>query len=298
MFGSLCEAKVPDHLKKIENKTDGHTIRNIDFIYLINLDQRPEKFQLCIDQLHPYGIFPFRFSAVYGWDLDLNTINDIGVKYVRGMDSGFMATTYLTGGDFEPHHEKISIPGRAYFVHCMSRGAIGIVLSHLSVLMDAYESGYETIWVMEDDIQIVSDPLAVSYLIDELNKKVGKNGWDVLFTDRDIRNAKGKYNPAYGYARRPNFKAKNPARLNARRKISENLRVLGARFGATSMIVRRSGMKKILNFYKKYNVFHPYDMDFHVPQGMRMYSVLNDVVTNKTDAISDNGINKFERERK
>lgn len=31
------------------------------------------------------------------------------------------------------------------------------MLSHLSVLKDALDSGYETIWVMEDDIHIIQD---------------------------------------------------------------------------------------------------------------------------------------------
>jgi acetolactate synthase-1/2/3 large subunit len=34
-------------------------------------------------------------------------------------------------------------------------GAIGIALSHLSILQDAYDSGYETVWVMEDDVDIM-----------------------------------------------------------------------------------------------------------------------------------------------
>ena len=36
-------AKLEDHLKKIIDKGEGHQIRNVDFIYLINLDKRPEK---------------------------------------------------------------------------------------------------------------------------------------------------------------------------------------------------------------------------------------------------------------
>ncbi len=292
-FSFFCEAGVLNHLKKIENDAECQTIRNIDFIYLINLDERPEKYQMCIDQLRPYGIDPYRFSAVYGWNLTLEQINDIGVKYRPGMDSGFMATSYLLDGNFKPQHELIAIPGRTYFTHCMARGTIGIVLSHLSVLMNAYNSGYETIWVMEDDIEVISDPSVISDLIDELDQAVGKNKWDILFTDKDIRSAKGEHIPAYGYARRPNYKVKNLKRVENREKVSRNLRRIGARFGATSMIIRRSGIKKLLKFYKKYNVFHPYDMDFHAPEYIRLYTVLKDIVSNKTDAISDNGLHNF-----
>jgi len=64
----------------------------------------------------------------------------------------------------------------------MSRGAIGIILSHLSVLQDAYDAGYETIWVMEDDIELLGNPHSVSDLISELEpfdrgRYAGPVGW-------------------------------------------------------------------------------------------------------------------------
>jgi hypothetical protein len=65
----LC-ADLEDHLKKVDRSASIATessLRNIDFIYMINLDQRPEKWKLSVDQLAPYGITPCRFSAVNGW---------------------------------------------------------------------------------------------------------------------------------------------------------------------------------------------------------------------------------------
>ena len=90
-----------------------------------------------------------------------------------GMKIDHMGTCYLLD-DSGPQHEMVQQLGRTYFCHCMSRGAIGIVLSHLSVLQDAYDSGYETIWVIEDDIQVIQDPRLLSSLIDELDATVGK----------------------------------------------------------------------------------------------------------------------------
>src|SRR5271155_811440 len=73
------------YFKMIEGKSGFHSIRNIDFIYLINLDHRTEKLQTTLDQLTPYGIYPFRFSAVNGWKLSFEAINDLGVHYRPGM---------------------------------------------------------------------------------------------------------------------------------------------------------------------------------------------------------------------
>lgn len=280
-----------DHLKKAEGKSDIHTMRNIDFIYTINLDQRPEKYANCCQQLNPYGIYPYRFSAVNGWELTLETINDIGLKFTPGMKGGFLGTSYLPDGNFQPHHEIIGTPGQAYFCHCMARGTIGIVLSHVSVLQDAYDSGYETIWVMEDDVDVVGDPRKLSELIDKLDKKVGADQWDILFTDQDIRGVDGKYIPAYEIdpRGRPNFTPANKAQYSIRRQIDRNFRRIGARFGAHSMIIRRSGIEKILKFMKQYDVYFPYDMDFYLPDGIVLYNVMKDVVSNQARAISDNG---------
>src|SRR5207237_6605093 len=77
--------------------------------------------------------------------------------------------------------------GKTYFVHCMALGAIGCSLSHISVLQDAYDSGYETIWVMEDDVEVLDDPHRLSDLVSELDTLVGPDRWDVLFTDVDYR---------------------------------------------------------------------------------------------------------------
>lgn len=291
LFTNL-EANIEDYFKKAEDKFDVYRsqVKNIDFIYTINLDQRPEKFAHCVGELAPYGIYPYRFSAVNGWELSLDAINSLGVQYQSGMAKNLWGTAYLPEGNFEPYHEVMHVEGRNYFCHCMSRGAIGIVLSHLSILQDAYDSGYETIWVMEDDIEIIQNPHVLSQLIsqlDSLTKK--KGGWDILFTDQDTKNQEGKYVPCLGYAKRPNYIPKNTKRFSSRETIKKTFRKVGARYGAYSMIVRRSGMKKILKHFKTYGIFLPYDMDFYLPDDVAMYAVINDVVSTQPQALSDNG---------
>jgi len=282
----LC-GDLEQHLKQVPDKSGVHSMRNIDFIYMINLDQRPEKWKKSIDQLRPYGIEPCRFSAVNGWELSLEDINDVGLKFSPGMEGGFMATSYLLDGNFEPHHELIIQYGQTYYCHCMARGTIGIALSHISVLQDAYDSGYQTIWVMEDDIDVNRDPRVLSGLIDRLDAVVGKDNWDILFTDRDIRDANGNHSVSYWAAKRPDFISKND--FVFRVDVSPDFRKIGARYGAHSMIVRRQGMRKLLQFFAAHQIFLPYDMEYILPHGIRLYTVREDVVSNTPKAISDNG---------
>jgi GR25 family glycosyltransferase involved in LPS biosynthesis len=289
---TLCSlnlfASIEDYFKIPLDKSGCHQMRNVDFIYTINLNERPEKFASCTNQLHPYGIFPYRFSAVNGWKLSFETLNDLGIKFEPWMIHGIWGTCYFPEDEGQPHHEVINVVGRNYYSHCMSRGAIGIVLSHLSILQDAYDSGYETIWIMEDDIQIIRNPHIISDLIDKLDSLAGKRGWDILFTDQDTKNQQGLYVPCLGYAMRPNFNPENAYRFAARLDVGE-FRRIGARYGAYSMIIRRSGMKKILDFFKQYKVFLPYDMEIFFPSDLESYSVINDVVSTQPNAPSDNG---------
>jgi len=281
---------VDDHLKKAPNKSTAYSFRNIDFIYLINLDQRPEKLKLSLDQLTPFQVYPYRFSAVNGWELSLETINDVGLKFSPQMDGGYLGTCYPLDGNFEPSHETIQNFGQTYFSHCLARGPIGIALSHISILQDAYDSGYETIWVLEDDIEVIQDPRILPNVIENLDKLVGHGNWDILFTDRDMRNIQGNYTTTYWAGKRPDFlQFSNVNDYTLKSQISPDFIQIGARSGAHSMILRRSGIKKLLQFFKAHQIFFPYDMEFILPPGIKLYTVSEDIVSNLPKAISDNG---------
>ena len=161
-------------------KSSHHNFDQIDFIYMINLDERPEKFALAAGGLAPFGIYPYRFSAVNGWKLSPTTLNQVGVQFHSETPrENFLATVYreIDGRDYVSN-ELIQENNTNYFSLGMSRGAIGIVLSHLSVLQDAYDSGYNTIWVMEDDQEAVADPRQIPELIRKLDRL---EEWDILF---------------------------------------------------------------------------------------------------------------------
>jgi GR25 family glycosyltransferase involved in LPS biosynthesis len=285
-------AGVKDHLKKTEGKSEISKMKNIDFIYMINLDQRPEKFAHMNRELNQYGIYPHRFSAVNGWELSLKDISDLGLKYTPKM-TDVMSTWYPLDGNGEPVHGYASTASSGCFCHCMSRGSIGICLSHISILQDAWDSGYETIWVMEDDVSCEKDPRVLSDLIEKLDHIVGKKHWDVLFTDRNTRGRDGVGVPAYGSAARPDmdcsFEGRYRKEFTQHVDISEDFAKISSRFGAYSMIIRRSGIKKLLDFAKKHSLYLPYDMDNYLEPKLNRYALRYDLVSNYLQALSDNG---------
>ncbi len=242
------DGKLEDHFKKVEGKSNLNSMRNIDFIYLINLDARPEKWEKSKAQFSSYGIHPCRFSAVNGWELKIEDLQEIGLKYNKAMKP--MIATTFTRKDRKPTYEMMQEGSKGYFKDQMSWGMVGCLLSHLSILQDAYDSMYSTIWVLEDDTVIIKDPRQIPELIEQLDEKVGKDGWDILFTDRDFRNAQGKYERCIGWSRRPNFRPANTDKFKEPYLINTTFRRITARFGTHSMIIRRSGIKKILDFIK------------------------------------------------
>lgn len=286
---SHLQGDLEDHFRPVLNKPQSCGVENVDFVYLINLDQRPEKWASVMAQLIPYRITPCRFSAINGWELSLEAINQLGVPYETWMEGGHWATYYPREGEKTPLHEIVAVPGRTYFCHCMPLGSIGCALSHLSVLQDALDAGYETIWIMEDDIEVIQNPHLVSQLIEELDELVGRDGWDVLFTDSDTKNTDGAYVPCYYFAWRPNYTPLDIARFSQRRDVGDKFRRIGARYGSYSMVLRRSGIRKILHFLKCYQIYLPYDMEYTQPAHIRLFAVKEDVVSTQPRAPSDNG---------
>lgn len=281
--------EIEKYLSPAKNKSNLYRMDRIDFIYMINLDERPEKFALAAEELGRFGITPYRFSAVNGWKLNVETFNQLGVQFSPEMiQEKLMGTVYKEAdGRAYMSNEYLQANGDVYFILGMSPGAIGIVLSHLSVLYDAYLAGYETIWVMEDDIEAIDDPNRLSELIQKLDLQVDQ--WDILFTDVDTKDSRGVHVPCRAMAARPNLNMQSFQSFYQRfYRVSDDFSRIGMRYGAYSMIVRRSGMKKILDYFKKYRIYLPYDFDLWMVPGIQLYSVNQDVVSHRPGAPSDN----------
>lgn len=277
-------------LTNLPTKSDLYSFGTIDCVYIINLDKRPEKLAISLEQLNPYNIHPYRFPAVNGWKLTTDEINQLGVK-LRDND---VATTFI-GAVFRNIENKeytlnefINKLDTTYFSSGITKGAIGCIISHLSILQDAYNAGYNIIWIMEDDIKIITDPQIIPSLLTELTNL--DSNWDILFTDANSKNNLGDYVPCQALAMRPNAPiAPLSSYLNKSHLVNKNFSSIGMRYGTYSMIIHRSGMKKILDYYKKYAIFLPYDADYWLDTSLKMYHTNIDIVSTIPNAISDNG---------
>jgi GR25 family glycosyltransferase involved in LPS biosynthesis len=280
-----CYAGIENHYRKLENKLGSSGMENIDYIYLINLDQRPEKWISCLNQLIPYGIFPERFPGIYGWTLSPAVLNEISVQFQHGMWTGKEAVMHFPlDGDGSPQWVFLSgaFNGKGCFSGTTVIGTIGCSLAHLSVLKDAYDSDYKTIWVMEDDIAIYEDPHQLSDLILELESLVGPNGWDVLYTDYNFlyidpnQDLSSQIPERYW---RPDMPYLDVRFVGQHQDVGENFMKIGSRMRNHSMIYSRSGIEKIVNFYRTHNNFLPYDNEIALIPGIRLYTLKRPIVS-------------------
>lgn len=289
---TICYGNIERHFKKIKDKIEDTSIRNIDYIYLINLDKRPERLARSFQQLFPYGILPQRFAAIYGWDLPISVFDDIGLKYEPGMWIGPENALYIKpDGHFIFVRLGEEFYGKTVFSGWLTPGAVGCTMSHLSVLQDAWDSGYDTIWILEDDFSIMDNPHLLPDLVDKLDLEVGADGWDILYTDpdylfvdetRDLQEQiPMKWRPDMPY-----FPLKP---LLEHTPVGNDFYKIGSRNRTHSMIIRRSGMEKILNFYKRCHIFLPYDHELAFIPGIRLFVTKKSIVdVNEADSDTKN----------
>ncbi len=268
-------AKIDQYLKTVERSCSGLQIKNIDETYLINLDQRPRKLQYMHDQLSPYSIRPSRLPAIYGWGLSLRQMQDVALTFQPGMDGGEQKVYKPCLRPLEPRTAPLDAThyGQACFHPRLTPGAIGCMLSHLSILQDALERGHQTIWILEDDARVQENPHLLSSRISELDALT--NGeWDILYTDD--RTWFEPFTP--GTVWRPDLPDLQVEPLYEHTRIGDSFYQIGGRCQAHSYIVRQSGMKKILGFLKERGMFMAYDVEIAFIPEIKLYSLKQEVV--------------------
>lgn len=176
IFILSCFGNIEDRYQNVFKTAPSHPLRRVDYAYVINLDQRPERWQICKNQMDLYGLTFQRFSAIYGWDLTPEQLRDVGLVFQQNMwDANAPLIHFPTEKDGQPIWLKQSkIPyGQTVFFGWLTKGTIGRTLSHLSVLKDALDAGYETVWVMEDEFLFLQDPHILDSYLEILDESVG-----------------------------------------------------------------------------------------------------------------------------
>jgi len=264
-----------------ESQIDG-----IDCIYLINLDRRPDRLAFSTAELARYNIQAQRFSAIDGKKLPYETLLEIGLPYKLEMLSHRWANTPAGNGKLQRVYLDRSAENKIVFFEGTTIGAVGCALSHLSVLKEAYAAGYETIWILEDDICIKQDPHILADLIKSLDS-LTDGQWDVLYTDMDEFGEKSQPVNSFWWLWRPDLALFNSKIFTERNRISKDFIQIGSRGRMHSFIIRRSGMKKLLDYIENYHLYQPIDHEIAFASNMRLFMTAYPIVTYSNKFTTD-----------
>lgn len=243
------ETPLVKYLKPIEVTEYDSGIPMVECIYVINLDFRTDKWQRLAAIFDQKRLRANRMSAVVGRELTQEMKADMSGPY------------------------PVNLHG----------GEIGCLLSHISVLKDAYERGFNLIWVCEDDIEFLEDESIIPEFLTDLSKIDPK--WDIFYTDTNCRRPSDGYYAPWMTNPRPDQKIPSFAYFNTRTPVGHDLQRIRTRFGTTSMIITRGGMQKILDYFTHVYLWCPIDWDLHYIPGIREYAPTRDVITNFRDDL-------------
>lgn len=223
----------------------------IDCIYVINLEERPERWMRTAQFFKKYNI-------------SLNRVNAIDGRQIS-----------------KELHDLLAFP----YPRRLRGGQLGCLLSHLSVLNDAIQREYDLIWVLEDDVEILDDPRQIPKLVVDLFSI--DPDWDILYTDVDFRDTTNGYIRSVDMDIRPCQKAESREFYAERIPVSDDIMQIRSRFGTYSMIISKKGAVKIFEYFTARPLWTAIDIDIHYIPEIREYSLRRDLVSNIRGSPSD-----------
>jgi GR25 family glycosyltransferase involved in LPS biosynthesis len=218
-------------------------IHPIECVYVINLDRREDKWKRVSKNFNKYNVCATRVSAIDGWSLTYEQRQELSGNYPVKLQEGHT----------------------------------GCLLSHVSVLKDAYEKGLDLIWIVEDDIEILDNIRKILEILSRLDEI--DPDWDVFYTDVDSKNKKGETIQSLSSQFRPDRKYHSLAYYLKRKEVDKDIIKLGQRFGNYSYIVSKKGIKKILDYFTHTYLWAAFDIEIHYIPGIREYSSNYDIVS-------------------
>lgn len=251
LFAYLSETPTPfvKYLVPIEITEPFSGLEGVDLVYVINLNDRKDKWNWIRQVLQEQRICPNRVSAVNGWKLSSDEIRELRGPYRRG----------LTGGQ------------------------VGCLLSHLSVLKDAYERKASVIWVFEDDALFLGKATEVCSLLKKIEEF--DPAWDILYTDSSSRIGDRPLAPGGSVIPRPDQPLEFPSEYYANAKVvTDDFIETHNRYGTYSMLLSSRGIKKLYEYFTHVYLWTAYDNDLHCVPGIRQYSLTRDIVTTLTNS--------------
>ena len=162
----------------------------------------------------------------------------------------------------------------------LTREEYATFLSFLSVVNDAYERGFERIWVCDDDIEFFDDFKLIPKLLSKLTQF--DPDWDIFYTDispRCLSDGRVSHLFSSAYDPRPDQKIKSLQHFTKKFRVSADIMLIRQRTGMHSTILSKNGIKKIRDYFVHVYLWSPLDVDIHYIPEICEYSARKDIVS-------------------
>jgi len=147
-------------------------------------------------------------------------------------------------------------------------GQYGCLLSHMSIYWDALRKGYQRIWVLEDDAEVVGKVKKLTNLMRELYQI--DPYWDILFTGKDTV-----------------IGLKFPR--NEIQQINQNFARVKNRHGTFSMVMTRKGFQKVYHHFLERDCYEkPLDIEIYNILDPHIYTTMENLVLHDKDQLYKN----------
>ena len=184
-----------------------HNMAKIDFIYIIT-NKRCHRFDDLMRSFKKYNVTPYRFTSFGKKDLTSDLMFRTCVRGCRKFGQLTANKLVYTSGEFKFATRKMCSNESGYVNRGMSQRQLARSLSHISIIKDALDSGYENIWIMDSGTQLRCDPIILSQYISAANTEIP--GWTTLYTDFGQRNLDDNIVPVNRFYFRPDFQFLDP----------------------------------------------------------------------------------------
>ena len=275
-----------EYLATIQKEKKIHSsIPGIDFVYVINLKKRPEKWQKCLNHLIQKDIEAQRIEAVDGSLLNLDMVAsltpNLNPSYIKKGKPGFFDQNLKWTKYDQKKIKKLESANQKFVYSKMNtKGHLGAAFSHLTILKDAIDSGYENILVLEDDFQIEGSTNTIGLLIQEANQSLGAANWDIIFLDNwhalEKEGIVELRKKPYLY---PNLETIDMKEKSKVESLTERLNSIQSRYGLYSMVLSKRGVQKLYSYFKANKMLYPIDAEINNIPGIVLLEVKNHLIT-------------------
>lgn len=210
---------------------------------------------------------------IFSQDSGMNLVDCV---YVINFEAHLEKWVYVRNAleAYSIHPNRVDAAGGHFFNKKEQR--VGCLLNYLSAIKDAYERGYEIVWICGDEIEVFKNPHRISVFISHLSK-IDAN-WDIFYTDPE-----SQIEAASAFC----LSFQDLPHCIEKEAVSSDILKVNQRSGIYSMIISKRGMEKLLDHFGNKSLQEVCKESVHHIAGISQYCSIEQLASLKYTSVSD-----------